>query len=203
MLVVGLTGGIASGKSTVSRYLAERGAAIIDADQLSRALVVPGSPALQEIAACFGAEILDSSGALDRKKLAQRIFNSALEREMLNSILHPRIKNKTEELIRVYQNEGKVPLIVVDAPLLLETGMQSLVDEVWVVAVPEDIQVERLMERDGISRPEAEARLNSQMPLQEKIRRADRVIDNSGSVEETVKNLDRLWAEVVENSPAR
>jgi len=197
MLVVGLTGGIASGKSTVSGYLCQRGAAIIDADRLAKELVQKNSPALQEIEACFGPDILDSNGELNRKGLAERIFNSGNEREKLNCILHPRIISQVQELIAEYKKEGKVPLIVVDAPLLLETGMQHLVDEVWIVAVPQEIQVSRLMKRDRITREEAWARLNSQMPLTEKIRRADRIIDNSRTTDDTLAALDRLWAEVV------
>lgn len=196
MLVVGLTGGIASGKSTVSGYLKDLGAAVIDADQLAREMVQASSPVLREIAACFGEGVLDESGQLDRKKLAHHIFAFPAAREKLNSILHPRIIEKVRELIADYREEGKAPLIVVDAPLLLEAGMQDMVDEVWVVSVPFRDQLERVMQRDGISREEAEARLNAQMPLAEKLRYADRIIDNSRDLKATLAGLDRLWAEV-------
>lgn len=197
MLVVGLTGGIASGKSTVSCYLQDLGAVIIDTDQLAREMVQPNSPVLQEITAYFGKEILVSTGELDRKKLADRIFTSNADREKLNNIFHPVIIGKVQDLITKYKEEGKVPLIVVDAPLLLETGMQRLVDEVWVIAIPNEVQLARLMKRDGINQVEAQTRLNSQMPLKEKIRQAHRVIDNSQTIADTLVILDSIWAEVV------
>lgn len=197
MLVVGLTGGIASGKSTVSEYLQELGASIIDADKIAKELVEKDSPALQEIVAYFGQEILDENGQLRRKCLAELIFNSSIEREKLNSILHPRIFQRVEEQITLFRTNKIVPLIVLDAPLLLETGMQSLVDEVWVVAVKPEVQLTRLMERDGITREAARERIASQMPLAEKIKLADRVIDNSQGIPELLKIVDKLWAEVV------
>jgi len=199
MLVVGLTGGIASGKSTVSGYLKEMGAAVIDADIVAREMVQPNTPTLQEIIAYFGKGILDNTGQLDRKQLAERIFSSKLDRDKLNSILHPHIIRKVQDLIADYKQEGKVPLIVVDAPLLLETGMNELVDEVWVVAVDSEGQIGRLMKRDGITKEEAEARLNSQMTLTDKLKKAHRVIDNSQAISRTLAFVDDLWAKVVNN----
>jgi len=199
MLVVGLTGGIASGKSTVSGYLKALGAAVIDADLMAKEMVQLNTPALQEITAYFGEGILDNTGQLERKKLAQRIFNSKKDREKLNSILHPRIIRKVQDLIAEYKQEGKVPLIVVDAPLLLETGMQNLVDEVWVVAVAKEVQIARLVKRDGITQEEAEARLNTQMALVDKLKNAHRIIDNSKEIIHTLATLDELWAKVVNN----
>jgi dephospho-CoA kinase len=196
VLVVGLTGGIASGKSTVSRYLRELGAEIIDADVLARELVLPQSPAWQEIVAHFGAKILDGDNFLQRKKLGEIIFQSPPERKVLNEILHPRIKEKTAELISLWRERKDPPLLVVDAPLLIEAGMAGLVDEVWVVAVPIELQLQRLKERDKISAAEAQKRLAAQMPLQEKTKYAARVIDNSGTREETREKIFALWQQV-------
>lgn len=197
MLVIGLTGGIASGKSTVSRYLRERGAAIIDADIIAKDLVARGNPAWREIVACFGEQVLDETGNIDRKRLGEIIFMDSQARKKLNSIVHPKVIEATKKRIRELQDKDDVPLVVVDAPLLLEAGMTDLVDEVWVVAVPVQEQVNRLVFRDKLSREEALKRINSQMPLSEKLAYADRVIDNSGSMEETIKTLDSLWKEVV------
>ncbi len=196
-LVVGLTGGIASGKSLVSSYLQDLGAAIIDADELARKAVVPHSPAWQEIREYFGAGVFQPDGNIDRKKLADLVFNSRSEREKLNSIIHPRVIESTLRLKEKHQNEKRAPLIVIDAPLLIETGMYEHVDEVWVIAVPEQTQLERLVERDGLSMQRAQNRLASQMPLSEKLQYADRVIDNSGEIEKTIEQIDTLWRQVV------
>ncbi|MDD2432949.1 MAG: dephospho-CoA kinase [Clostridia bacterium] len=200
MLVVGLTGGIASGKSTISRYLRELGAAIIDADVLARELVLPHSPAWQEIVYYFGAEILDSDGFLQRKKLGKLIFQSAAERKVLNQILHPKIKDKTIELIKFYQQKKDIPLVVVVAPLLIEAKMTEMVDEIWLVVISEELQLQRLKQRDNLSTLEAQKRIAAQLPLQEKLKYASRVIDNSGSREETRQKVLALWQQAVEDS---
>lgn len=201
VLVVGLTGGIASGKSTISACLRDLGAAIIDADILAREAVLPQSPAWLEIVERFGAGVLNSCGHLDRKKMAAIIFNSAQDRAKLNRIIHPRVIKAAGELIDKYKKEGRAPLIVVDAPLLIETGMVEMVDEVWVVSVPEEIQLERLIAREHLTREIALERLNSQMPLKEKLLYADRIIDNSGDREQTLKYIDTLWKEIVHGRP--
>jgi len=197
VLVVGLTGGIASGKSTVSRYLRDLGAEIIDADVIARELVYPQSSAWQEIADHFGREIVDEQGYLKRKKLGQIIFQSTVERKILNEILHPKIKQRISEQIQVCLQKKEVPLIVVDAPLLIETGISEMIDEVWVVAIPQELQLQRLRERDKLSATDAQKRLASQMPLQEKTRYAQRVIDNSGTVNNTKRIIDTIWKQVV------
>lgn len=199
MLVVGLTGGIASGKSTISAILRELGAVIIDADMLAREAVMPQSPAWQEIVRHFGPEVLDPDGQLDRKKVAAIIFNSPRERAVLNGIIHPRVIKAAGELIEKYKRENQAPLIVVDAPLLIESGMTGMVDEVWVVAVPEEIQVRRLIAREKITAEQALERLNSQIPLTEKLRFAHRIIDNSGDREQTQQHVYALWKEMVNN----
>lgn len=197
MLVVGLTGGIASGKSTVSRFLQELGAEIIDADVIARELVLRQSPAWQEIVKHFGQKVIDEQGFLLRKKLGEIIFHSPAERRILNGILHPRIKQRITDLLMSLRQKKDLPLIVVDAPLLIEAGMVEMVDEVWVVAIPLELQIKRLKERDSLSTVQAEKRLASQMPLQEKIKYADRVIDNSGNIMETQKKIECLWKEVI------
>ena len=199
MLVVGLTGGIASGKSTVSCYLRELGAKIIDADVLARELVLPHSPAWQEIVNHFGAEILTQDGFLQRKKLGEIIFQSPTERKVLNKILHPKIKDKTIELIKLFRQKKDFPLLVIDAPLLIEAEMTEMVDEVWVVAIPEELQLQRLKARDNLSTLEAQKRIATQMSLQEKLKFASRVIDNSGSREETRRKVFILWKQIILN----
>lgn len=194
MRVIGLTGGIASGKSTVSRYLQELGAVIIDADILSRHIVDPYTPAWLEIREQFGPDVFDERDNLDRRKMASLIFESPLLREKLNNIIHPRVIKAVLNLIEKYKTEGSAPLIVVDAPLLIEAGMTYMVDEIWVISLPEELQIERLMKRDGITREEAVNRLRSQMPLKEKLSYADQIIENHGNLEQTYKYLKNLFA---------
>lgn len=198
VLVIGLTGGIASGKSTISNYLRELGAVVIDADQLAREVVKPHSPAWQEIKGYFGDEVIDEQGNIDRRSLGRIIFHSPRDREKLNSIIHPKVIEATKVLIDLYNKRNEASLVVVDAPLLLEAGMTDLVDEVWVAAVPEEVQIERLMKRDKVSREEALARLKTQMPLEEKLGRADRVIDNSGDPEKTREQVFLFWKGLIQ-----
>lgn len=197
VLIIGLTGGISSGKSFISEYLQELGAVVIDADKLARKMVEPGSPALQEIREYFGNEVFKENGGLDRKRLAAIIFNSNTKKEKLNSIIHPRVMQETKRLIEEYKAKKASPAIVIDAPLLIEAGMCDLTDEVWVVAVDEEIQIQRLMKRDNISKQEAESRLKMQMPLKEKLKYADRIIDNNGLKEDTLRYVNSLWKEIV------
>lgn len=203
MLVIGLTGGIASGKSMISNFLRELGAGVIDADKLARELVVSSSPAFQEIVDTFGPDIIQEDGELNRKKLGSIIFASGQERDKLNRILHPKIIDKTQEWIRYYKSKEQVPLIVVDAPLLIETGMTKLVDQVWVVSIPPEIQIERLRKRDNLSQFEAQQRLATQMSLPEKVPYADIIIDNSKSPEETTAYIKKLWRKVISIAQVR
>lgn len=198
MPVIGLTGNIGCGKSTISRYLADKGAYVIDADQISRDVVAPGAPALTEIVESFGREVLSSDGTLDRKKLGAVVFGDPQARATLNRIMHKRIM---EEIDRLEQDFRKQPgsdrkLLVIDAPLLIEVGLNQGVDEIWVVRVDPEIQVTRLIERDGLNREEALKRIASQMPQEEKIKYARRVIDSSGPVAETRKQVDRHLADL-------
>lgn len=196
MLVIGLTGGIASGKSTVSSFLRQLGAVIIDADVIAREQVAPDSPGWLEIRRCFGEEYFNGDGLLNRKKLGELVFNSPAAREKLNSILHPKIIQAVRERIKTYQEAAEVQLIVVDAPLLIETGMSDLADEVWVVSIDRSEQINRLMQRDRLSQAEAESRLLMQMPLEEKLLYADRVIDNSREPTDVLAQVREIWQKV-------
>lgn len=195
--VIGLTGGIASGKSTVSKMLSGFGAFVIDADRLTREAQSPRSEALLEIRGAFGDEVILPDGSLDRRRLGQIIFRDKDALKLLDSIVHPRVIRRTEEILRDLQaaakKEGHVRVAVVDAPLLLEAGADRVADEVWVVSLPKEEQVRRLVEREGYSRDEALTRINSQMPLEEKEKRAHRIIDNSGTVQDTKEQVFTLW----------
>lgn len=193
--IVGLTGGIASGKSTVARMLRELGAPVIDADLLAREVVAPGSDGLAAIVERFGPTVLDASGALDRKRMAERVFADADARAALNAITHPRIAAAGQREIARLAAEG-APVCVYEAALIVENGLQAWMHALIVVAVPPEVQRARLMERDGIDAAAAEARLAAQLPLADKVAVADYVVDNSGSVHETRAQVERIWDEV-------
>ena len=198
MRIIGLTGGIASGKSTVARFLEEKGAAVIDADSLSREVVRPGSAALERIAAVFGAEMLLPDGSLDRKRLAGVVFAFADKRCHLEEIIHPEIRRLADEHLARLEAEGK-RVVFYMAPLLIEAGNVDRVDELWVVTVTPEVQLGRLMRRDNIGQEEAERIIASQMPLAEKERHARVVIDNSGTPEETRQLLQEIWTREIGN----
>ncbi len=181
MLIAGLTGGIASGKTTVSRYFAEAGAKIIDADTIARTVVKKGMPAYNEIVRCFGTAILLPDHEIDRRRLGAIIFNAPDEKAQLDAIVHPHVFKCMEAKIATIASQHSRAVIIQDVPLLFETGMDRDMAEVIVVYVPEPIQLQRLIERDGIDKKEAMARIRSQMSIAEKRDRATIVIDNSGS----------------------
>ncbi len=196
MFVIGLTGGIASGKSTVSNMLRDFGAAIIDADRVAKDLQEPHTLVWQAIVDSFGREILEEDETLDRKALGQVVFNNPEALQKLNGIVHPGVTQRAYELMREFERAGG-KVAVLDAPLLIEANMASLADEIWLVAVPEEVQITRLMARNGFTRGEALARLRSQMPLKEKRSYADIIIDNSGSLEETRQQVGILWKDLL------
>ncbi len=196
MRLIGLTGGIASGKSTVARMLAERGAAVVDADLLAREVVEPGTPALAEIAAEFGPAVLLPDGRLDRAALGAVVFADAPRRERLNAITHPRVGALMQERIAAAL-ASDAPLVVVDIPLLFEGARQSLVEGVMLVWVPATVQLRRLVERDGLGQAEARARIAAQMPIDDKRALATWVIDNSGTPDATRDQVDQWWRENV------
>lgn len=193
MLLVGLTGGIGSGKSTVSAMLAERGAEIIDADRIAREVVLPGTPAWCKIRDHFGPEVLLADGHIDRAALAGKVFADPAKLALLNQITHPeifaRIADRLEEL------HGRDVVVVLDAALLLETGLAQRVDMVIVTHSPKELRVERLVAR-GLGSQQAEARMVSQLSENERLARADLVIDNSGSLEDLVEQVDNAWQEL-------
>ncbi|MDD4767532.1 MAG: dephospho-CoA kinase [Desulfotomaculaceae bacterium] len=197
MIVIGLTGNIGSGKSTVARRLKDLGAQIIDADLVAREVVLPGTPALQEIADCFGAEFLDSTGNLDRKKMGAKVFADPQAMEKLNNITHPKIKGEVYRQIQLCQKENKngagPRVLVIDAPLLVEVGLEQSVNEVWMVKIDQDIQIARLTQRDGVTPEEALSRIAAQLPQDEKLKFATRVIENSGDKNETIRQVNRHW----------
>jgi dephospho-CoA kinase len=183
LLRVGLTGGIASGKSAVSSLLAQSGIPVIDSDTIARGLVKPGSEALSEIASALGAEVLTAEGALDRVRVGRIVFGDEAKRRLLEEILHPRIQAEQDRWMDGVAAGGS-PLAVVEAALMVESGGSKRFDLLVVVDCGEDQQIGRLMERSGMSEEEARARLNSQMPLSEKVKYADRTLDNRGSLED-------------------
>lgn len=190
MLRIGLTGGIATGKSTVSNYLKELDYPLIDADLIARQLVEPGQEGLKRLVAKFGAEILNESGALDRKALGQRLFGDAQLRQEVDQLLHPLIYEALEaESQRLAQAGAKLAFF--DIPLLYETGYDQKMDQVWVVYLPHDLQVERLMARNSWSLAQAEAAIASQASIEAKRQRADLVIDNQGSLAVTFAQVDQ------------
>jgi dephospho-CoA kinase len=190
---IGLTGGIACGKSTVANLLVRRGALLIDADQIAREVVLPGSPALGQIVQRFGQAVLQEDGSLYRKKLGEIIFADQAARRELEAIVHPVIRQRMREQLSAFEQADPDKLVVVDIPLLYESKLESMVDDVLVVYVPRDIQLERLMTRDGLTIEQAEGRLAAQMPIEEKRALADFVIDNSGTLEQTEREVDAFW----------
>lgn len=190
MYRIGLTGGVGCGKSTVSAYMHQVGLPVIDADALAQEAVCPGSFAIKEIQRKFGNDVICQDGSLYREKMAQIVFHDEEKRELLNSIIHPYIWQRTSDILYHYQQEGKT-IVVLDSPLLLENGGQLRVESVWVVVLPKEEQIRRVMERNHWSRDEVLARMERQMSTEDKIRYADVIIDNSGTLEETYHQIDQ------------
>ncbi|EIT85426.1 dephospho-CoA kinase [Fictibacillus macauensis ZFHKF-1] len=187
-MIIGLTGGIASGKSTVSRYLKEWNIPVCDADIAARQVVEKGTDALRQIVAVFGDEVLTSTGELDRKKLGSIIFNCAEKRQQLNAIVHPAVRAQLKKEAESYLAQG-YPHVVMDIPLLFESKLTHMVDVTLLIYVAEDVQLARLIERDHSTKEEATARIASQLPLAQKKKWADAVVDNNGSEEELWENV--------------
>lgn len=194
-MIIGLTGGIATGKSLVSGELRRLGAAVVDADAIAKEVVEPGRPACAEIAEAFGPGVIKPDGSIDRKKLGQIIFSDPAARERLNAITHPRIRERMKEETTRLVKEG-VELIVLDIALLIETGVRYEVDRIVVVYADPARQAERLMQRDSVGRDEAKKRISCQMDIKEKTEYADYVIDNSGTKEETIEQTRALFIEL-------
>lgn len=192
-LLVALTGGVASGKTRVSDRLAELGVPVIDTDIVARQVVAPGTPGNQRVAEAFGPEIIDKTGALDRRALRERVFASDAQRRKLESILHPLIEQETRRQIAEHDSADYVVVVV---PLLVESGVFADADRVIVVDVPEAVQIDRLTKRDGIDNKQALAMLRAQASRQQRLERADYVIDNTGSIDDLQTRVDRLHREL-------
>ena len=207
--VVGLTGGIATGKSTVAKMFQRLGAVLIDADAIVHELQTPGSPVLAEIAEAFGPDLIGADGELDREALGQRVFRDPVARKLLGNIIHPRV---TAEMLRRTEQarDAGAALALLDIPLLLEgrsagtgTGAAVRFDAIVVVYAPESVQVERQIERNGYGRDEAERRVRAQMPIEEKRASADFVIDNTTERSETERQVREIYAQLIaERAPA-
>lgn len=194
MKVIGLTGGIASGKSTAARLLVELGASVIDADILARDAVGPGSEALTAIVETFGNQILRADGMLDRAELGRQVFAAPEARKTLEGIIHPEVRRLARLKLQAFKESG-VQLAFYMAPLLIEAGAATFCDEIWVVDLDEATQLQRVMTRDNLSSDEARQRMAAQMPLAEKAARGDVLIDNRGSIKELTARLAKLWEE--------
>jgi dephospho-CoA kinase len=196
MLIVGLTGGVASGKSVVSRILKEEGAYLIDADQIARELVQPRTSAWEELVKVFGKEILQKNGSIHRKQLAAKVFSDPTQRDLLNRTLHPRIKEEMGRRLKAIGQKDPEAIVVIDAPLLVEMGNHREMDKVIVVISTEAQQIARLREREGMDQEEARRIMASQMATEEKVKVADFVIRNEGSLEETERRAREVFQEL-------
>ncbi|HEY78758.1 MAG TPA: dephospho-CoA kinase [Dehalococcoidia bacterium] len=194
MKVIGLTGGIGSGKSTVAHFLAELGAVIIDADKVGHEAFKPGTELWQEVTAAFGEQILTTSGEIDRQKLGEMVFADPRRLSQLNEIMHPRMSEMVKAQLEDYRRQ-RVAVAVLEATLLIEAGGEwtKLVDEIWVTVASEATVLKRVMERSGLSEAESLARIRSQMPPTEKVRHADVVINTEYSLDEMKIKVKELW----------
>jgi len=192
MKVIGLTGGIGSGKSTVARFLAELGAVIIDADKVGHEAFKPGSEAQQQVVAAFGGKIIAADGNIDRARLGKIVFDNPEALAKLNRIMHPPMYNIVEARLEDYRRQG-VGVAAIDAPVLLEAGWATLVDEIWVTVAPESTVLNRIKERAGLSEQEILARIHSQLPAKERTGHASKVIDTDCSLDELKAKVRGLW----------
>ena len=196
MVVIGLTGGIACGKTTLSHALRALGATVLDADAFSRETTAEGGEALPAIRARFGPAVLDAQGRLNRAALGEIVFSDPRARRDLEGIIHPVVTRRMfTELDKA--RRGGAALAVLDVPLLFEAGMEGMADEVWVAYLPEDLQISRLMARDGMNKEQALRRIRSQMPLSEKLRRADVIIPTTGSRAQSADRVRAQWERVM------
>ena len=192
MKVIGLTGGIGSGKSTVSRFLAELGAVVLDVDKIGHEAFKLDSDGWHEVVAAFGKQILTPDGNIDRKKLGEAVFNNPESLSILNQIMHPRMYNMVEAQLKEYQQQG-TRVVVLEAALLLEAGWTPLVDEIWITTAPEATVLKRLEERTGLSKAESLARIRSQLSTAERVKHADVVINTDCGLDELKSKVEELW----------
>lgn len=196
MIVLGLTGGIGSGKGLATEFFRGRGAAIIDADEIARDVVQPGSPVLAELVAAFGDAVLREDGSLDRRRLANLVFGNPAAVATLNAITHPVILEEADRRLAELRAEGRVRVACVVAPLLLEAGYRAAVDRVIVMWAEEEERLRRVMPRDGVSREEVLGRMAAQMPPEEQRRLADWVVDTTEGKESAWRQLEAIWKEI-------
>ncbi|MGQ9860179.1 MAG: dephospho-CoA kinase [Thermodesulfobacteriota bacterium] len=197
-LLLGVTGGIASGKTTVANMLSELGAPIVDFDLIARKVVEPGQPALKEIVDYFGTQVLQQDGTLDRKKVSEIVFKDVEKRKKLEGFIHPRMGEEVLRQVNALAEKDPNAIIQMVVPLMIEMNLQYQCHKLLVVYIPEEMQIQRLMERDSITRDQAMAMLKAQLPIEEKLRYADFVIRNDGSLEETRRQVEELWAKLKE-----
>lgn len=204
MLIVGLTGGIVSGKTTIAKMFQELGAQVIDADEIARKVVRPGEKAWQGIVEYFGPEILRDDLEINRKKLADIVFSNKEKLAVLNSITHPEIILMLKKQINQLKNKYQKNIIcIVEAPLLFEAHLEDMMDKIIVVYLNREEQLKRLLLRNNLTREEAIQRIESQMPLEEKLSRADYVIDNCFSLQQTKKKVLQVWKELKKDLSAK
>jgi len=202
MKVIGITGGIGSGKSTVARFLAELGAVIIDADKVGHEALKPGTQLWREVVTAFGTEILKPNGEIDRSKLGKMVFGNPMLLSRLNQIMHPRMYDMVKAQIEKYQQQG-VSVVALEAPLLLEAGWTSLVDEIWVTVASEPTVLSRLQEKVGLSQEQSLARIHSQLSSQERVKHASTVIDTDCSLDELKARVKQLWQKLARDCHPR
>ncbi len=200
MLIVALTGGIASGKSVVARFLAARGCAVHSADATAHEVMAPGRPAWERIVSHFGPSILNPDRTINRRRLGDIVFGDEAERSFLNSVVHPLVLERKRELITELESRGGTKIFVSEAALVLEAGFSSFYDKIVVVFCRPDIQRQRLISRDGLTPEEAARRISSQMPVEEKKTMADYLIDTSGSLEETERRTEAVYRRLVRDA---
>jgi len=196
VIVAGLTGGIATGKSTVSRMLATLGAGVVDADHIARQVVAKGLPAWQRIVTAFGRGVLLPEGEINRPVLADMVFGHPGKQATLNRIVHPEVRREIQRRVEMMRKVQSTDLAILDVPLLIEAGWLDGLDEIIVVYTPEPLQLQRLMARDGLSERDALRRIRSQMPIEQKRARATVVVDNSGTLEATRKQTEKIYRQL-------
>jgi len=190
---IGLTGGIATGKSTVSQMLVKRGAILIDADVIAREVMEPGHPVLLSVRERFGPNVIHDDGTLNRKRLGEIVFSDPEKLRALNDLTHPAIRAEMRRRMADYEAANAKRLVVVDVPLLYESGLNTMFEQVMVVYVPRELQLERLMQRDELTLEQAEARIRAQMDIEHKKERADILIDNSLGMDKTELQIEEFW----------
>ncbi|NLX71220.1 MAG: dephospho-CoA kinase [Clostridiales bacterium] len=196
MKIIGLTGGIATGKTTVAKMLADFGAVVIDADVIARKIMEKGMPVWEKVKETFGDEYLMDNGEIDRKKLGELVFTNRKALKKLNAITHPAIRQEIQLEIDKLSSEKSQKVVVVDAALLIEAGWLDMVDEVWLVVADKELQINRLMQRNGLSCEQAQNRVASQLDQDIKKQYADKIIDNSWDMEYTRRQVECLWQEM-------